>query len=155
MIDLDTLLPVSPVQLPTVIYNAKGKLIIATMIISPASDPTKYRHEAPPICVPGPTGSTWTVIWILLSVGGLSATFETNGIAMPTESWPIVFSGSTTFPPPLSSQCQGDITNVSGTGSVKYQIKPIVLDGNGVVLKHNVAEDAFDPTIALVEEPMG
>jgi hypothetical protein len=156
MIDLDTLLPVAPEHpLPTVIYNAKGKLIIATIIISPASDPAKYRHEAPPICLPGPKGSTWTVLWTLLSAGGLSATFETNGIAMPTESSPIVFYGSTTLPPPMSNQCQGDIAKAAGTGSVKYQIQPIVINGNGVVLKHSVVEDAFDPTIALVEEPMG
>ncbi len=157
MNDLDSPPPINSLELPFIAYNTDIKQITITAIIFPAADGT-YVHRIPPICIPGPIDTAWCVQWNLLSVGGLSATFKTIGITLvpttTTEPSPIAFSGLRTLPFPNSNQCQAKIIN-KGQGFAKYSIHPTVANATGVVISPQFASDSFDPTIAVVEEPMG
>lgn len=150
----ETTPPVTPaLTLPTVTYDLTG-LIIATVIVSPSDAPGEYIHQIPPICVPGPTGSTWTVKWTLVPVEGLSAIFAADAVSTPD---PVpFFTGSTTLQP--ASQCQAQITNnVTAIDFFNYKLHMDVTGPNNVSLtpSHNVRFHTVDPTIALVKEPIG
>lgn len=152
--------------LPTVTYDPTSNLIFATVILSPSdTTPGEYIHKIPPICIPGPIGSTWTVTWNLVPLEGLSAIFGEGGVVIPDPANPeqgrpvpkdVIFSGSTTLQP--LSQCLAQIiTKVPVIDYFNYRLDISVTDTHGASLRPS-AEVRFytiDPTIALVKEPMG
>lgn len=156
---------VGSVALPTVTYDLTGPLINAMVIVSPSDTPGEYIHQIPPICVPGPTSSAWTVKWTLVPAEGLSAIFAADAVSTPDPQDPgqsrpvpgdVLFSGSTTLQPP--SQCQAQITNnVTAIDFFNYKLNMGVTGANGVSLtpSPNVGFNTVDPTIALVKEPIG
>jgi hypothetical protein len=143
--------------LPTVAYDVFAKLIIATVILSLSKIKDTYDAYIPPICVPGPTGATWTVQWNLVPVDGLQATFGPDGVH-PRTTVPenIIFFGAAT----LQTQCLAEITNnVTAASFFDYDLD-ISVSANGVPLKRRtrahseVVIDIIDPTIAVVPDPI-
>ena len=85
-VDPVTSTPAQPVlPLPSVEYNLAGKTIMATVVISASkTNSDEYDYQIPPICVPGPTDSTWSVEWRLVAVtSGLSAIFTDPAVIVP------------------------------------------------------------------------
>jgi hypothetical protein len=151
--------------LPTVTYDPTSNLIFATVILSPSDTHGEYIHKIPPICIPGPIGSTWAVTWTLVPLEGLSAIFGEGGVVIPDPANPglsrpvpkdVIFSGSMILPP--RSECLAQITtNVPVIDYFNYRLDISVKDTHGASLRPS-AEVRFytiDPTIALVKEPMG
>jgi hypothetical protein len=159
-------IPATPLTttLPTVAYDIFGKLIIATVIISRSNTPDEYIAQIPPVSVPGPTGATWTVLWNLVPIDGLTAIFGPEGVYPDTKKRPvpknIVFFGAVTLQPP--TQCLAEITNnVVAVEFFDYDLD-ISVSANGIPLNRRtrssahseVVIDIIDPTIAVVPDPI-
>lgn len=144
--------------LPTVVYDPVNQTVFATVVLSLSKEDTgQYDHMIPPICVPGPAGSTWAVQWSLATSDGLSATFKESGIRVPAaEGKPvprdILYAGSTILEPGV---CLAQLTNnVSAIDYFNYSlILSVSLDDK--ILTPSTFFSTVDPTIAVVKEPMG
>ena len=131
---------------PTVIH--------ATVNVSLGDAPGTYHHEVAALSVAGAAGSQWKVIWTVTSSSGLSVIFNDPGIIVPKPD---------TFLPggvrdievlglsPTEQQLvfTNDVMDVN---VIRYDFDFEVTDD-----KHNKLARAnviFDPTIAVVKEPI-
>jgi len=144
-------------QLPTVTFDQEESTINATVIISPGDEPGTYRHHVSALSAAGPTGSLWNVIWTLAPTTGLSATFKNDGLIIPKPGTPLpagVYNININRLDLSASQRQLTFTNnVTDVNVVRYDLDLDVRDSEGKTLAR-FANIIFDPTIAVVKEPM-
>jgi hypothetical protein len=144
--------------LPAVVYDPVNQKIFATVVLSQSKEDVGwFEHMIPPICVPGPTGSTWAVQWSLATRGGLEAAFKESGICVPSPGGKplpedICYAGSKIL---ASGECVAQLTNnVLAIDYFSYSLILFVSLG-GKILTPSTFFSTVDPTIAVVKEPMG
>jgi hypothetical protein len=128
-------------------------VINATVNVSLGDAPGTYHHEVAALSAAGSTGSQWKVIWTVTASPGLSVFFNTPGIIVPKPGrlrpagvHDIGISGS-------STQQQLEFTNnVMDVNVIRYDFDFEVTDTGRNKLTR--ARLIFDPTIAVVKEPM-
>jgi hypothetical protein len=128
--------------------------INATVTITPGAEPGKFRHHVLPLSVAGPTGSPCTVTWTLESAPGLKATFNADGVTIKSKPDGVDAPRLTPLPLPDSKPIQFQLTfinNVSDVNVIRYELDLDVQDLEGNILTHDVT---FDPTIAVVRDPL-
>jgi len=130
-------------------------VIEATVRISRTDVPNEYHHHVNALTAAGPAGSKWIVQWTLEASDCLSVQFKNDGIKLPAQSSMPDGIHEIKFLPPFSDkQRRLAFTNkVSDVNVIRYDFDLDVLDlKTKSHLKHNMI---FDPTIAVVREPLG
>lgn len=138
-------------QLPTVTFDEEELVINATVIISPGGQPGTYRHHVAALSAAGPTGSVWTVIWTLETVGPIEVKFPEGG-GIDITSLPGAVHLQTTTPDLQPNQRHITFTNnVSDVNVIRYDLVLTDLQGNPLT---KAADIIIDPTITVVKEPV-
>ena len=144
---------VPPGTLPSTQYDLDKKQIYASVIISKSVDGDGYDILVPGILVPGPLGASWTVNWLLqTTIVDFQATLQSVTIE-PIASDPldgVIISLS------LNLQQVTITNNLPEVGNVTaFNYVLTIVDGNGNPLPPSKRTQRIDPTISVVQEPMG
>jgi hypothetical protein len=128
-------------------------VIEATVNVSLGADPGTYHHEVAALAAAGSPGSQWKVIWTVTASPGLSVFFNTPGIIIPKPGTSLPGGVQVTGISGSPTQQQLEFTNnVLDVNVIRYDLDFEVSD-----TEHNKLTRAnliFDPTIAVVKEPM-
>lgn len=143
-------------QAPTVEYDLLQNLIIVTVVVSPV-DAQDIRIDAPPVTL---LFGTWALTWNLVTTAGLSAEFGEPGIILPPEmnQSPVSVLSN---PSRDDGQWAAILQNHGSAMAVfNYSISvdwsfvdPAQAPSPQIPQKH--VKTIKDPTIAVVEEPVG
>ena len=138
-------------QLPTVTFDEEGLVINATVIISPGDLPGTFRHHVAALSAAGPTGSLWTVIWTLETVGAIEVEFQEGGGIEITSLPDLVQLEPTTLDLQPNQRHLTFTNNVLDVNVIRYDFVLTDLRGNPL---RKAADIIIDPTIAVVKEPI-
>jgi hypothetical protein len=137
-----------------VTFDEDDSVINATVIVTRGDAPGTFRHHVPAISAAGPNGSNVTVIWTLSPGDGLSVDFVNEGIIIPKPGLAMPDGIDDVSIPLALSATKRQVTftnNVSDVNVIRYDFDLEVNDAGHPLVR---ADLVFDPTIAVVKEPV-
>jgi len=129
-------------------------VINATVNVSLGAEPGTYHHEVAALSAAGSPGSQWKVIWTITASPGLSVLFNNPGIIVPKPGTSLPGGVQDIKVLGLSpTEQQLEFTHaVKDVNVIRYDFDFEVTDtGSNKLTRANLI---FDPTIAVVKEPM-
>ena len=149
-----TIDPMAALDLDPRDVDAPRELYV-TVNVSPGATPGTYHHDVASLSAAGQTGSSWTVIWTLeTNDQNLSLNFNGDGIIVPKPGRKMPEAVDDIQASKLSST-RSKLTftnNVVDVNVIRYDLDFTVTDSGGAGLTR--ANFIFDPTIAVVQEPI-